>query len=58
MNEAQFVHCLQSKCDFGHVETGNVLGEDLVLDQHGHQITTRQELHEHVKEGRILERGM
>ena len=58
MNEAKLVHSLKSQCDFGHVEASNVLGEDFVLDQHGHQVTTRQELHEHVQESRILERSM
>ena len=58
MNEAQLVHGFQSQCDLGHVETGNIFREDFVLDQHGHQVTTWQEFHEHVKEGRILERGM
>lgn len=58
MDEAQLVHSFQSKGNLGHVEAGNVLGEDLVLDQHGHQVTTRQELHEHVEEGRILERSV
>lgn len=58
MNEAQLVHSFQSQCDLGHVETSDVFREDFVLDQHGHEITAWQELHEHVKEGRVLERGM
>jgi hypothetical protein len=58
MDEAELVHSFQSQCNLSHVETSNVLGEDFVLDQHGHEITTWQELHEHVKEGRVLERGM
>jgi hypothetical protein len=58
MDKAELVHSFQSQCDLGHVETSNVFGEDFVLDQHGHEITTWQELHEHVEEGRVLERGM
>jgi hypothetical protein len=58
VDEAELVHSFQSQCDLGHVETSNVFGEDFILDQHGHEITTWQELHEHVEEGRILERGM
>ena len=56
MDETEFVHSFQSQRDLGHVETSDVLGEDFVFDQHGHEITTWQELHEHVEEGRVLER--
>ena len=55
MDEAQLVHSFQSQCDLGHVEPSDVFREDFVLDQHGHEITTWQELHEHVEEGRVLE---
>lgn len=58
MDKAKFVHSFQSQCNLGHVETSNVFRENLVLDQHCHEITARQELHEHVKKGRVLERGM
>jgi hypothetical protein len=40
MDEAEFVNRLNGKRDFGHVETGDVLGEDFILDEHGHQVTT------------------
>jgi hypothetical protein len=53
--ETELVNRLNGKCDLGHVETSDVLCEDLVLDEHGHQITTRQELHKHVEEGVVLE---
>lgn len=55
MNEAELVDGLKSKCNFSHVESGNVLGKDFILDEHSHQISTRQELHEHVEESRVLE---
>ena len=58
MDEAQLVHSLNSKNDFCHVESGDILAEDLILDEHCHQITTGQELHEHVKEGGVLERSV
>ena len=58
MDETKLVNCFKGKRDFCHVETGNVFGEDLVLDQHGHQVTTGKELHEHVQEGGVLERGV
>jgi hypothetical protein len=54
--EAKLVYGFYRQRDLGHVEARDVLGEDLVLDEHGHQITTRQKLHEHVEEGVVLER--
>lgn len=56
MNEAKLVHSFDSKNDLSHVEARDVLCKDLVFDEHGHQVTARQKLHEHVKEGSILER--
>ena len=56
MNETELVDRLYSKRDLGHVEPRDVFGEDFILDQHGHQITTGQEFHEHVKEGAVLKR--
>jgi hypothetical protein len=58
MDEAQLVHSLNSKNNFCHVEPGDILAEDLILDEHCHQITTGQEFHEHVKEGGVLERSV
>lgn len=58
MDEAQLVNGLDGESNLGHVEASNILGEDLVLDEHRHKITTRQELHEHVQKGRVLERGV
>ena len=58
MYEAQLVDSLYGQNDFCHVEPCNILGEDLILDEHCHQVTTRQELHEHVEESRVLERGV
>ena len=55
MDEAQLVHRLDSQNDFCHVESCDVLAENLILDEHCHQVTTREELHEHVKEGGVLE---
>jgi hypothetical protein len=58
VNETKLVDCFYRKRDLGHVEARNVLCEDLVLDEHGHQVTTRQELHQHVQEGVVLEGGV
>jgi hypothetical protein len=48
----------QGKGNLGHVETSDILSEDFVLDEHSHQITSRQELHQHVEEGSVLESGV
>jgi hypothetical protein len=58
MNEAQLMHSFNRQRNLRHVEPRYVLTKDLILDQHRHEITTRKELHEHVEEGRVLERGV
>ena len=55
MDEAQLVYGFNRQRNLGHVESSDIFREDLILNQHGHQITTRQELHEHVQEGGVLE---
>ena len=56
MYEAKLVHGLNSKRNLSHIEARDILGKDLVLDEHSHEIASRQELHEHVQERRVLER--
>jgi hypothetical protein len=41
MNEAQLVDCLDSQHTLGHVEPRHVLREGVVLDEHGHEISSR-----------------
>jgi hypothetical protein len=48
VDEAELVDSLNGECDLGHVEASDVLGEDFIFDEHGHQITSGQKLHEHV----------
>lgn len=55
VNEAELVDSFYCKSDLSHVEASDVLSEDLVLDEHSHQVTTRQELHKHVQESIVLE---
>jgi hypothetical protein len=55
MDEAELVDGFDCEHNLSHVESGDVFCEDFILDQHGHQITTRQELHEHVEESVVLE---
>lgn len=58
MDEAQLVDRLDGEDDLGDVEAGDVLREDLVLDEHCHQVTAGQKLHEHVEEVGVLEGGV
>ena len=55
MYEAKLVDSLNGQGELSHVKASDVLRENLVLDEHSHQITTWQELHEHVQEGVVLE---
>lgn len=56
MNEAQLVNALERQDALGHVEARYVVRECVVLDEHRHQISARQELHQQVEVLRILER--
>ena len=58
MNETEVMNGLDSQNELGHVEASDIFREDLVLDQHGHEISAREEFHEHVEESRVLERSV
>ena len=58
VNETKLVNGFNGKDNFCHVKARNILGKNLVLDEHGHQVTSGQELHEHVKESSVLESGV
>ena len=58
MDEAQLVHGFNRERKLSHVKPRNILGENLILDEHSHQVTAGQELHEHVQEGVVLESGV
>ena len=49
MDEAETVDGLDRKDAFGHIEAGHVLGEDVVLHQHGHEVAAGEELHDEVE---------
>lgn len=55
VNETQLVNSFDSQNDLSNVEASDVLREDLILDEHSHQVTSRQELHQHIEEVGILE---
>lgn len=54
MYEAKLVDSFDRKCQFSHVKARDVLGEDLVFDEHCHKISTGQKLHQHVEESAVL----
>lgn len=58
VNETKLVHGFYGQYNLCHIESCDVFGKDFVFDEHGHQVTSRQELHEHVQEGVVLERGV
>lgn len=56
MDEAQLMYSFNSKNTLSDVETRHILRECVVFDQHGHKVTTRQELHDQIEIRGILER--
>jgi hypothetical protein len=55
VDETELMHGFDREDTLGHVEPGDVLGERVILDEHGHQVTAREELHDQVEICRILE---
>ena len=55
MDETQLVNRFDGKDNLRDVEPRDVLREDLILDEHRHQISSWQELHDEVEVRRILE---
>ena len=49
MDETKVMHGLDRKNALCDVEPGHVLGEGIVLDQHRHQVSSRQELHDEIQ---------
>ena len=45
MNKSVFVNGFDSKDNFGNIESRNWNGEDLILDEHSHKISSWQEFH-------------
>ena len=55
VDETQLVDSLNGKHTLRNVETSDIFRESVVLDQHRHEIASRQELHDQIEVGRILE---
>lgn len=58
MYEAKLVDSLNGQSKLSHVKASDIFRENLILDEHSHQVTAGQELHEHVQEGVVLESGV
>lgn len=58
MNETILMNRLNGQNDLSNIESCDVLRENLIFNEHSHEITTWQELHQHVKEVRVLEGGV
>ena len=46
MDESKLMDRFYRQNALRDVESCNILGERVILDQHGHQISSRQELHD------------
>lgn len=55
VDKAQLVDGFNGQDNLGNVESRDVLGKDFILNEHRHQVSSGQELHEHIEEVRILE---
>jgi hypothetical protein len=49
MNEAELVNGLNGKNAFGDIESGHIFRERVVFDEHGHEIATREKLHNKIQ---------
>lgn len=58
VDESIFMNSFDSEHDFRNVEPGDVFRKDFILDQHCHEIASRQKLHQHIKEIGILKGGV
>ena len=55
MDETKVMDGLDRENALCDIEPGHVLREGIVLDQHRHQVTPSQELHDEIQVGRVLE---
>lgn len=56
MDEPKLVNGLKGKNALGHVEARYVFAKGVVLDEHSHEISSGEELHEEVEVVGVLER--
>lgn len=56
MDETQFVNGFDGQDTFCYIKSCNWFAKDIVLDQHGHQISSRKEFHNEIQKLSILKR--
>lgn len=55
VDEAHFVDALNSQCQLGHIEAGQVFREDAHSDEQAHHVSSRDVIHDKVKALTVLE---
>jgi hypothetical protein len=55
MDISEVVDSFNGKNTLRHVESGNILRENVILHQHCHEIATGKKLHDEVQIERVLE---
>jgi hypothetical protein len=55
VNEAKLMDCVDGKYTFCDIEPRDILGESVIFNEHSHEITAREELHDKIQRLRILE---
>lgn len=58
MDEAKLMNSFNGKNNLSNIKAGNILGKDFIFDEHSHQVTTGQKLHEHIQKVCVLESGV
>jgi hypothetical protein len=58
VNISCFMNSFDGEHNLGDVKTGYILRKDLILDQHCHEISSGQELHQHIEEVGVLKGGV
>ena len=56
VNESKVVDRFDRQDTFCHVETSDVLGKRVILNEHSHQVTPRKKFHDQVQVCWVLER--
>jgi hypothetical protein len=56
VNESKVMDRFDREDAFRHVETSNVLGERVILNEHSHQVTSGKKFHDQVQVCWVLER--
>ena len=56
MNKSKIVYRFDRQDTFRHVETSDVLGKRVILNEHSHQVTSGKKFHDQVQVCWVLER--